>query len=376
MRAIALLLALCVASACQRSPAPSPPPDAGEPPLPPVAIAPSSVASAPPSAAPPPAPLPPDEARRRAKRATDCLQDPRCRLEEAVRLHTEAVDAGAIHAGCFDFYYGIVVPADAARARACFERKVAAEKPCNGASPSIERTFLGLMLLDAQGGPRERERGKALFADCLTEGALVIAAAAQREQSGQAKPIDFCADVSGTTLEQNDCAMIADDRADFEAQKAAKEVFATLGVDDAGYKLWSQAQRAWERFTASDAAYARDQWRGGTGAPVVYNLTLVAHTRERPEALRALLTPSPDPDAPREVEKALRSAEASAGKRGDAANRKLLAEAQGDWLAYRTAEVAFVSRAFAARYGGADAAANAALVALTRRRADALGKAD
>jgi hypothetical protein len=54
----------------------------------------AEVASATAGSAAPPPPLAPEEARRLAKRAAGCLEDPRCRLDEAVRLHAEAVSAG------------------------------------------------------------------------------------------------------------------------------------------------------------------------------------------------------------------------------------------------------------------------------------------
>src|SRR5690349_15248910 len=57
--------------------------------------------------------LSPEAARALAKRASGCLVDPRCRREEAARLSAEAVEADAIHPGCFDLYYGIDVAADA-----------------------------------------------------------------------------------------------------------------------------------------------------------------------------------------------------------------------------------------------------------------------
>src|SRR5262249_44930072 len=92
--------------------------------------------------------------------------------------------------------------------------------------------------------------------------------------------------------------------------------------------------------------------------------------RERAEALKALLTPKP---AAEDAEEDLKKAEKDASAAGsDAQNRKLLAEAEVAWKAYRTAERAFVRRAFAAKYGSAEAAAGAVDAELAGRRARGL----
>ena len=365
------------ASACRKAPPPEPP-DTAPPSIALAASATSAAASADAAsvttsvAAPALPALSPDAARDLAKRAAACQDDPRCPLQEAARLNVEAMARGAISLGCYDLYYGFGVPADAPRARACFEAKVATEKACGG-TPTLDRSFLGLMLFDAQGGPRDAARARELLSDCVGGEGILGVTAERREKSGETKPIEFCGDIIGNTMHQTECARIDRDRGEFEARRAAKELFAELAVDDAGYALWQRAERAWDRFASRDAAYGHDLWRGGTGAPTIYELTLAAHARGRSEVLRALLEPPAEHGPPDGGEAALRLAYASASAKGDAANKKLLAETQVAWQAYRDAEAAFVGRAFAKRYGRGDVAARALRATLTRRRASALG---
>jgi uncharacterized protein YecT (DUF1311 family) len=327
-------------------------------------------------AAPPP-PVSPESVLRGddlAVRAERCLADPRCSAAEAARLYQWADDAGATKVSCFRFYHGSGVPADAARARACFERAVGRERGWEGSSPSLDRVFLGLMLLDGQGGPRDRARGEALFTDCyLGNDSGVGIAAEARERSGSAKPIDFCEDLGGTTLDTNACAQLQGEEADVNARLAAKEIAAALAIDDAGLALLRKADGAWGAFAADEATYVGDAYRGGSMRIAQESWLVASLARERVEVLRALLAPKP---APRVDDREIARAEARAGAEArDADNRRLLGVANASWRAYRAAEVAFVRHAFARKHGGEAEAARALGAELAQRRVAALDAA-
>jgi uncharacterized protein YecT (DUF1311 family) len=305
------------------------------------------------------------------KRAESCLADAHCAVADFTRLYLAAADAGAPSVSCFRLYYGIGMPTDAARARACFERAVRQEAGFAGSSPSLERIFLGLMLLDGQGGAREPDRGKALFVDCYQGNDSGVGAAAEaRAKSGAAKPIDFCADIGGTTLDTNQCGAVDLDRANVDAQIALKDLATQLALDDVGLALWRAAEKAWGGFASADASYIGDANRGGSMRTMVETSVVAGHLRERPEVLRALVAAKA---VPKGAEARLVPAHAHAlSLAPDAENRKLLAESDAAWSVYRAAELAFVRHAFAAKYGGAEAAARAAGAELARRRAKEL----
>lgn len=317
------------------------------------------------SAAPSP-PVSPASARPSVAPAERCFTDAGC--SDAGATRPEADDGKESETSCFRAYYGIGELANPARARACFEHVVRREKEPAGGSPSLSRTFLGLMLLDGQGGARERERGDGLFVNTLNDSG-VRRAALEREQSGAAKPIDFCADIGGTTRDMYECAEIDLDREQIGALEAEKEILAKLALDEAGLALWSKAKSAWDQFSWKDVRYMGDFSRGGSVRIVQETWVAAARTRERIELLFALL----DANSAQEDTGELKQAEASAlAAARDVENRKLLANAQAAWKAYRTAEMDFGRRAFAKAYGSEDAAARAVGAEVTKRRAKRL----
>ncbi|APR75502.1 Hypothetical protein A7982_00848 [Minicystis rosea] len=365
-----LLAGTFIAAGCRNAPTAAPSVTSSTTPTS-TATAIASATSAPPALPPPPSPEAVHRGDQLAGRAESCFADPRCSMSEATRLYLEADDAGASNVSCFRIYYGAGVPADPARARACFERVVAAERDFAGSSPSLPRIFLGLMLLDAQGGPRDRARGEKLFADChLGNDSGVGVAAREREKSGAQKPIDFCEDIGGTTLDTNACAEVSRDRAVVAAYRATKEIVARLALDDEGLALWKKADTAWDRFTFDDARYAGDAYRDGSMRVAQETWISGARAGERIEVIRALLDDTAArKDAAREVKQA--EAKARAASR-DAQNKELLVAAQKAWVAYRAAELAFVRRALAKPHGGEAPAARALEAELDTRRAKAL----
>ena len=247
------------------------------------------------------------------------------------------------------------------------------EKDFAGSSPSLERIFLGLMLLDAQGGPRDRERGQALFADCyLGNDSGVSAAAEEREKSGATKPIDFCADLGGTTLDTNACAEVQHDRAIVDAQEAVKEIFAAARARRRGPRALEQGgARLGRLLVRRRALRGRRLYRGGQHAPRAGDLDRRGATRA--SAPRCSARCSSRSRRSKEADAELKRAEASARAAArDADNRKLLAAAEVEWQAYRAAEIAFVRRAYVKRYGSETDAARAIDVELARRRVASL----
>jgi len=361
--------ALLLAGACRR--APPPPPSIA--PDPSASDAPPSTAGAVANAAPP-REVSPEEAKRGdalAKQSDRCLRDLGCSAAEAARLYLAADDAGAAEVSCFRFYYGILVPADARRARACFERAVRREGACGDQSPTLDRLFLELMLLDGQGGPRDGPRGDALVAGCLWGGDSGVTAAVTQHAAGDSgAPLDFCADIGGSTLDMNGCAAIEETRAAVAAARDEKALVAELALDEAGLALWKRADAAFSTFAIDEMKYAGDVYRDGFVRVMQETYIQASHERDRVEVLRALLDHAPPPEGSAEE---LRQAEARAhAEPRDADNRKLLARAQASWKAYRAAELAFARRALGARYGGEAAVTRALDAELDHRRARAL----
>lgn len=299
------------------------------------------------------------------------MADARCTLADAARLFLEAADAGAPSVSCFRLYYGVGVAADAARARKCFDGDVRRETGFAGSSPSLERIFLGLMLLDGQGGPREADRGKALFVDCyLGNDSGVATAVEARATSGATKPIDFCADLAGSTLDMNQCANVDLERANIEAEIALKELATGLSLTDVGIALWTAADKKWRVFSSADASYLGDANRGGSMRTMVEVSAMASHVRERSDVLRTLAAAKP---IPKGGEARLGAARAHAlSLSPDAENRKLFAESNAAWAGYRAAELKFVRLAFAEKLGGAEAAVRIAGAELARRRVEEL----
>jgi uncharacterized protein YecT (DUF1311 family) len=344
---------------------PSPLASPAEPPAP--TAAPS--ASVAPSDPAPSIGAPPVRGNDLAKRAEQCLDDPRCSLEEAARLLLQADAARATDIDCFRHYYGVGVPIDLPRARACFERSVSAEKGHQGSSPSLERLYLGAMLADGQGGPREIERYRGLFVDCFEDASVTwLRQEADQRAAGadpSPAPLDFCDDIGGTTLSMQRCGSLEVDKAVFEAQKSMKILAPHL--DDEGLALARKAAAAWSTVAAKDADEWSDTYRNGSMRSLIYVGRLAGREHDRAKALRSLFDHAPGQDDPAAAEKELDREYRAALATRDAEGKKLLVAAQAAWRAYRTAEVAFYRRALGQQHGEA-AVAKDTTARLTRAR--------
>jgi uncharacterized protein YecT (DUF1311 family) len=307
------------------------------------------------------------------KKAEQCLDDPRCGLEDAARLFLQAADARATDMDCFRLYHGVGVPIDLPRARACFERSVSAEKGYRGSSPSLERLFLGSMLFDGQGGPRETERGKALFVDCFEDSSVswLRQEADQRAADGDPSldPLDFCDDIGGTTLSMQRCGALELNKAAFEAQKAMKALAPQLDAE--GIVLARKAAAAWSTVAVKDAEEWSDIYRNGSIRSLIYLGRRAAREHDRAKALQSLFDYAPGQDDPAIADKDLDREYRAALASRDAEGKKLLVAAQAAWRTYRTAEVAFYRRALGKRRDEA-AVARDITARLTRARIAAL----
>src|SRR5262249_40875745 len=151
--------------------------------------------------------------------------------EDANALYRSADDGGAKGLSCFRFYYGLGIARDLPRARACFERAVAGERCPGGSSPDLDRLFLAVMLIDAQGGPANPGGVEPLFAGCSPDAALrgVLEELPKRSRPDRGRePLDFCRDVGGTTLSMGQCVGVDRDRVAAERVRVDRLLFARL----------------------------------------------------------------------------------------------------------------------------------------------------
>lgn len=288
-----------------------------------------------------------------AQKAETCWASPTCPLDEATALFHQADRAGATPMNCFRFYYAMGVPASPDRARRCFERMVKEEKGCGKESPSFERTYLAAMLLDGQGGPAALDRSKELLKDCLDDMSVTgLREEITKREAGDkpGKPLDFCEDIGGTTLSMRWCAALDEARGEFEEHKLMKALGAKLDAD--GLVLAKKAAAAWLDYADKDAYYATDMYRNGSLRPQLTTGRRAAREKERRDALQMIFEYTLGSDDPAEAEKALdKEVRAAAAAATDAESRKLLADAQSAWRAYRAAEVAFYRRALGKKLG-------------------------
>lgn len=338
---IHLPAALLLIAACGARPVPAPPEPAG--PIP--ASSGSSSFAAPPVAstrhtAIPSPPMSPTEAAALVAHADACLADPAC-TEGGEALYRRADDAGATGVSCFRFYYGIGVALDRARARACFERQVAADGTCGGSSPSLDRLYLAAMLIDGQGGAPAASRAESLLADCFrdvsVEGLLREVPTRSAPDSSR-KALDFCKDIGGTTVSTSDCIRVESDGVTADRVRVERRLFSSLDAE--GRALEIKARKAYADFTSKEGAVQADVFRGGSASS---NRGAAAETqlqKQRTEALGHFFDPPPPAGADlqaaeRDLDRAYRTACDT-----DAERRKLCAAARKSWSAYVDAEIA------------------------------------
>lgn len=362
-------LALLALAACNSPPAPS---AVAEPSI----VVSASAPPAGPSAAPAPTTtaspaLSPTEAANLLASAEKCFADPACDPKQAEDMYRRADDAGAKDVSCFDFYYGIHVRQDLQRARACFERQVAAGGTCGGSSPDLSRAYLAAMLIDAQGGPADAARATALFTGCFADATVKGLGEEAPQRSALApdrKPLDFCADIGGTTITIGQCEMVEARKAKGLQQRVDRELAAKL--DAAGMALAGKAREAYRKFADKQGEAAADRYRGGSLQGNAWQGRQNALEKQRIEALAHLfaykLGAGGDPArAERDLDKAYREA-----AEGDAQHKKLLGAARKAWNAYRDAEIALYVHVFGATMGKREVEQDVKAMLATRYKAE------
>ncbi len=340
--ALSLALAACNASSVSVTPEPTAPPAPSAPPARPAISnsAPPVASATPGGAAPRAATMSPAEAKALLARADRCLADPAC-TDDVDALYRRADDAGAPGVSCFRFYYGIGITKDLPRARACFERQVQAGPACDKSSPDLDRLYLASMLVDAQGGPADATRAQALFTDCFADASVqsVLEEVPKRSQPDPARaPLDFCADIGGTTLSMGQCHGVEQDRVAAERGRVDRLLFPRLDAE--GKMLAVAARAAWSAFASKEGDVRGDTYRGGS----LQSNAAVRHENElqkqRAEAMAHFFDYKPSAGADlQKAERDLETAYQAASSR-DAQRGKLCAAARKAWTAYRDAEVA------------------------------------
>jgi uncharacterized protein YecT (DUF1311 family) len=326
--------------------------------------------TSPPAAARPRSTATPAEAAALLAHADKCLADFAC-TEDADALYRAADDAGAKDVSCFRFYYGTGITKDLGRARACFERRIAAVAGCGGSSPDLDRLYLASMLVDAQGGPADAARAEALFADCFKDAAVggVREEVPKRAQPDPARaPLDFCQDIGGTTLSIGACLMVEQGRV--VARRIQVEKLILPRLDAAGKKLAEKARAAWDDAAANEAAISYDVHKEGSIRSIAYTSRQNALLTRRAEAMAHLFDDELSAGADLAgAERDLGKAYAEACKQ-DADRKKVCAASRGAWTAYRDAEVALYVHVHGASLGDKDVARDVKITLTRQYQAD------
>jgi hypothetical protein len=241
---------------------------------------------------------------------------------------------------CFRLYYGAGPTRDLTRARACFEKEVP-QRTCNETPFHLDRLYLAVMYLDAQGGAADPAKARALLAECFNDadiGELRKRTAAPPEQTGK---LDFCESLAGTTRAGISCSSLASLRIDTALEALEKSVLARL--DPPGRELYRKWKAAGDKFAEADAAAIFESISPGT--LVRYRVHPKNNAAALAEAVRAL-----EQRHRQQLERDER--------------------AQAAWIAYRDATPAFYCEAL--KLSDCGAVATDLLTTLTERRVEEL----
>lgn len=149
---------------------------------------------------------------------------------------------------CADIYYGIGQPADYAKAYQCF------------ASHSIYQ-FLIVMQLNGEGVPRDTHKAKELLdawlkadpdnADSLDETGMAALVDRRVHADGANPPrIDYCKDVSSTTLSMDFCAEVDDRRKRHDFDDTMTEIRSSL--DSKSVVIWDEIQEEFAKYQKAE----------------------------------------------------------------------------------------------------------------------------
>jgi hypothetical protein len=272
---------------------------------------------------------------------------------------------------CFRLYYGAGVKRDLAHARACFEREVP-QHTCNETPFHLDRLYLAVMYLDAQGGAADAGKARALLAECFND--ADIAELRQRtaaQKSGQAGKLDFCGSLAGTTGAGMSCSLLAALRIDTALGALEKSVLARL--DPQGHELYRKWKVAGDKFAQADAAAVFESISPGALAPAASNDRIneihAQRVRDLRELFRYRVHPKNNAAALAEAVRTFEERYRQQLEREQRAKvRESMQRAQEAWMAYRDSTPAFYCEAL--RLGDCGAAATDLLTTLTERRTE------
>jgi uncharacterized protein YecT (DUF1311 family) len=291
-------------------------------------------------------------------------------------LVTPAAFAQLNAEACFRLYYGAGTTRNLARARACFEKEVP-QRACNQAPFHLDRLYLAVMYLDAQGGAADVEKARALLSECFND--IDISELRQRITAREKAPpaqvgkLDFCASLVGTTRDGMSCSALASLRIDTALTAVEKSVLA--GLDPKGRELYGKWKEAGDKFAEADSTAVYESISPGTLAPAASNDRVNEIHTQRLQDLRELFRYRVHPqNKAAALAEATRTLEERDRQQLDREGRAKVPEsaqrAREAWIAYRDATPPFYCAALKARDCGA--VATDLLTILTRRRIDDL----
>ena len=277
---------------------------------------------------------------------------------------------------CFKLYYGVGPTRDPTRARACFEKE-APQRACNQTPYHLDRLYLAVMYLDAQGGAAAPDKARALLSDCFDDADIAELrkriAALGSALPGHAGKLDFCESLVGTTRAGISCSLLASLRIDTALGALEKSVLARL--DPPGRELYRKWKVAGDKFAQADATAIFESISPGTLAPAAANDRVnevhAQQVRDLRELFRYRVHPKNNAAALAEAVRALRERYEQQLERDQRAKVRETAEkAQEAWMAYRDATPAFYCEAL--KLGDCAAVATDLLTTLTERRIEDL----
>ena len=277
---------------------------------------------------------------------------------------------------CFRLYYGAGVKRDLTRARACFEKEVP-QRTCNQTPFHLDRLYLAVMYLDAQGGAADPGKARALLSECFDDADITelrkwiaVRESAPTEQTGK---LDFCASLAGTTNAGMSCSLLATLRIDTALAALEKSVLARL--DPPGRELYRKWKAAGDKFAEADAAAIFESISPGTLAPAASNDRVneirAQQVRDLREMFRYRLHPRNNAAALAEAVRVLRERYGQQLERDERAKaREAAVRAQEAWMAYRDATPTLYCEAL--KLGDCAAVGTDLFTTLTARRIEDL----
>jgi uncharacterized protein YecT (DUF1311 family) len=281
---------------------------------------------------------------------------------------------------CFRLYYGAGPTRDLARARACFEKEVP-QRTCDQTPFHLDRLYLAVMYLDAQGGAADLDQARALLSECFND--ADIAGLRKRIAARESAPpgpvgtpagkLDFCDSLVGTTRDGMSCSALASLRIDTALGALEKNVLARLDLQ--GRELYRKWKAAGDNFAEADASATYASISPGTLAPAASNDRVneihAQRVRDLQELFRYRVHPKNNAAVLAEAVRSLEERYRQQLDRDERAKvRELTGRAQEAWLAYRDATPAFYCEAL--KLSDCRALATDLLTILTQRRIDDL----